>query len=396
MVPVTSFAPLVGSTFDWQAIDQTYDWVRTLRGQTTNFDLKNRGKFWTQDSKHHAEGNVWVHTRMVLDWLVNSAFWQALSSDHKQVLFSAALLHDVAKPYTWRETSQGISNHNHSLIGSNMARGILWRQGVDPLMREQVCALVAHHQKPLSVWFSEQAYAYSQVAKVSHECNIEHLMCLAYADVMGRTTVGQQQLLDSVQLFYLMAEELQCCNSPHGFVNHNTKLDVFTRETKTWPFVPVYDTTQENFTFTVMCGVAGSGKSHWIKQQSKSGGMIDSHVIVSLDQIRTQHNIKRNTKDEGTAKQIALQIARQALANGQSVVWDACNLVKRRRAPLLQLGLNYGARTQAVNVETSYNQVLNSNRNRDFPVPTEVLEAQASRWTPVSSTEVFQVFNVVN
>src|SRR5687767_209798 len=47
---------------------QVFDWVRALEG-------------CPQDPIHHAEGNVWIHTRMVLETLLGLPEWRALPAE---------------------------------------------------------------------------------------------------------------------------------------------------------------------------------------------------------------------------------------------------------------------------------------------------------------------------
>src|SRR5207237_10107737 len=84
-----------------------------------------------QDPIHHAEGDVWVHTRMVCEELIALPAWRALPEAERRLVFAAAVLHDVAKPECTRTGDDGrISARGHSRRGSVMARGILWRMGV--------------------------------------------------------------------------------------------------------------------------------------------------------------------------------------------------------------------------------------------------------------------------
>ncbi|NOU30314.1 MAG: hypothetical protein HOO96_20620, partial [Polyangiaceae bacterium] len=55
--PVSALAaPAPGAPVPWDAL-QVFPWVRALEA-------------CPQDAIHHAEGNVWIHTRMVLETLV--------------------------------------------------------------------------------------------------------------------------------------------------------------------------------------------------------------------------------------------------------------------------------------------------------------------------------------
>src|SRR5262245_12609069 len=69
----------------WEEMRAAYEWLRALDG-------------CPHDPVYHAEGDVAIHTRMVCDELLALPAWRALPEDGRQVLFAAAVLHDVAKP----------------------------------------------------------------------------------------------------------------------------------------------------------------------------------------------------------------------------------------------------------------------------------------------------------
>ena len=73
-----------------------------------------------QDPYYHAEGNVGLHTRMVLDALAQDAHYRRADADGRFVLFMACLLHDIAKPDTTviDEASGRIGQPGHSRRGA--------------------------------------------------------------------------------------------------------------------------------------------------------------------------------------------------------------------------------------------------------------------------------------
>lgn len=79
---------------DWSQLEAQFDFIR---------DMQNV----PQDSLHHAEGNVAIHTQMVLAALESLPEYQQLSPFKQQVVWTAALLHDVEKRSTTREDEEG-------------------------------------------------------------------------------------------------------------------------------------------------------------------------------------------------------------------------------------------------------------------------------------------------
>ena len=89
-----------------------------------------------QSPEHHPEGDVWVHTRLLLTHLKNPS----------PVLALSALLHDVGKPRTSRtEPSGRIRFFGHEGVGARMAEEILRRLRFSNDQVEAVVACIANH-----------------------------------------------------------------------------------------------------------------------------------------------------------------------------------------------------------------------------------------------------------
>ncbi|MGB8324151.1 MAG: CCA tRNA nucleotidyltransferase [Candidatus Acidiferrum sp.] len=94
-----------------------------------------------QPPEYHPEGNVWMHTLMLLEGL----------PPHASITLAwGALLHDVGKPPTFRPTSvtgDRIRFDGHVEVGIPMAEEILRRLRFSKDETEQILALVANHMK---------------------------------------------------------------------------------------------------------------------------------------------------------------------------------------------------------------------------------------------------------
>jgi poly(A) polymerase len=91
-----------------------------------------------QPPQFHPEGDVWVHTLMLLE---------GLGKDCPPTLAWGALLHDVGKPATFRRAPDRIRFDGHAEAGAQMAREICHRLRMSGDDTAQICALVAQHMK---------------------------------------------------------------------------------------------------------------------------------------------------------------------------------------------------------------------------------------------------------
>jgi len=89
-----------------------------------------------QSPEHHPEGDVWVHTRLLLTHLKNPS----------PVLAFSALLHDVGKPRTSKTESNGrIRFFGHEGVGARMAEEILRRLRFSNDDIGAITACIANH-----------------------------------------------------------------------------------------------------------------------------------------------------------------------------------------------------------------------------------------------------------
>lgn len=98
-----------------------------------------------QPARFHPEGDVFVHTCLVLD----GVDLEGVEDDREaEDLLLAALLHDVAKPATWSRDETGrIRFSGHEGAGAEMAEAMLERLRLPRRQIERVTALVAGHMR---------------------------------------------------------------------------------------------------------------------------------------------------------------------------------------------------------------------------------------------------------
>lgn len=90
-----------------------------------------------QPPEFHPEGDVWIHTLMLLE---------GLPAGGSKTLALGALLHDVGKPPTFRVADR-IRFDEHAEVGTRMAEEICRRFRLSAEETGRVCALVANHMR---------------------------------------------------------------------------------------------------------------------------------------------------------------------------------------------------------------------------------------------------------
>lgn len=359
-------------TINWQALETEFDWLKLLAE-------------CPQDPRYHGEGNVLIHTKLVCEALVALPEWRTLPAKERSVLFAAALLHDVAKPAATQIESDGaISSKGHVLQGAKMAQQILWDLQVPFREREAVVALVKYGSLPL--WFWDKPNPEKAVIKTSQIIRCDLLSLLAEADVRGRYCDDQAQLLERIAFFCEFCQENQCFHQSRIFPSDHSRFVYFQKENGHPDYVAYDDTRLQ---VVMMSGLPGAGKDTWIQEN------LSDWPVISLDELRKTLKISPE-EDQGAVINAAKALAKDYLRTGQSFVWNATNISRQLRSSLIRQFVNYQAKIRIVYLETSWEELLQRNRDRAAKLPEKVLDKLRNRLEVPDITEAQTVDWIVH
>lgn len=312
---------------------------------------------------------------MVCEAMTASAAWRALPIDERRVLFTAALLHDVAKPHCTRRQADGrISSRGHSWRGAIIARQILWRMGTPFHLREQVTALVRHHLVPLYLADREDPVRLAREVSQTARCDL--LALLAESDARGRICENLDQLLRNIDRFRELCQAENCLERPFQFARDEERFAYFQGQ-------PPTRSTGQQAEVWLLSGLPGVGKDHWIENNT-------DWPVISINQIRAEMGV-HPSEPQIPVLNAARQRARQLLAKGQSLVWNATNLSRQVRQDCIRLYAEYAARVRIIYLEVPPDRLFAQNRQRRNRVPVSVIERMMERWEVPDRTEAHQV-----
>jgi predicted kinase len=366
--------PAPGQPLDWDALDAAFPWVRNMR------DVP-------QSPVHHAEGDVWIHTRMVMEELLKLPGYQALSEPKRSLLFMATLAHDISKPEcTTTDDTGNIVSPRHAVKGR-----ILWRAnayqglpaGVPFAVREEIGHLIRYHGLPL--WFMEKSDLQSLVVKASQLCDMQQLALLAEADVRGRICTDQEDLLYRVELFREYCKEQGVWDNAWQFKNGHARFLYFQHPENGLYYEPFDD---YRGTVILMSGLPGSGKDTWIARNHPDW------PVISLDDLRIELDIAPTDK-QGLIINTAKERAKEYMRKGENFIWNATNIIPAIRSQLIGLFQEYRARTRIVHIEVPYKRMISQNANRTAKVPDNVMARMLRKWEVPEIWEAPEVEYVV-
>jgi predicted kinase len=333
-----------------------------------------------QDSQYHAEGDVWTHTRLACEALAASPGFRERSPDERALLFTTVLLHDVAKPASTRLDLDGrISSRGHARRGAIQARELLWRLGAPFAVREQVAALIRHHQVPFHLLADPNPVRKAITVSQSDRCDL--LTLVAEADARGRICDDGDTLVESVALFAEQCRALGCLTRAYPFPSDHTRFLYFRRLERDPSYEAFDDTRLEA---VLLSGLPGAAKDHWLRQH------LPGWPVISLDQIRQELGVKPDD-DQGAVANHARELARGYLRRGEPFAWNATNLSRDMRSRSIDLCADYGARIRLVYVEAPAARLFEQNAERQHPVPARAIERLLGRWEVPDLTEAHQV-----
>lgn len=335
---------------DWTTIEQ-FDWVPPMQA-------------CPQDPIWHAEGDVWTHTKMVVNALMAQDFYQSLDAQQQYVLFLGALLHDVAKPLCTQTDENGrIVSPKHAKVGEKVARQLLWDADFD--LREQVCSIVRLHGLPL--WALHKNNSNRHVIGASLRIPNSYLAAFATADIMGRVCDDETDMLERIAFYQALCQEQACLDHAFVFHNNHSKFQFFYKDEQ-HP-ASLYDDT--TFEVILLSGIAGSGKDTYASNFDLP--------IISLDAIRKELNIGfSDKKGQGRVAQEAYDRAKKFAAKKTSFIWNSTNLTVSMRLRLIRTLAPYRPTFKIVYLETSWKELFQRRRDsiprKNIEVMLRILE----------------------
>ncbi len=142
-----------------------------------------------QEPDWHPEGDVWVHTLMVVDQARTRI--DDLPRARQITVMLGALCHDLGKPPTTAFIDGRIRSIDHEQAGVEPAIRVLDRLNIQTIdgfdVRHHVLGIVAHHLKPLSFFKSVTPVGDGAFRRLAQKVDLDLLGRLAKSDCLGRT-----------------------------------------------------------------------------------------------------------------------------------------------------------------------------------------------------------------
>ena len=318
-----------------------------------------------QNPRYHAEGNVLNHTLLVLSEFYEIAGLGILNEADREVLYWAALLHDIGKPtvthwdgITWRAAG-------HERAGVPIARNILMQQDISPRQRQRILDLVKWHHLPLRLGLKNAPLsAYEHIA---FQTDIRLLGLFSQMDLRGRICENASEIQDLIFHFNEILipriedmwgsyEDIQARFQSRSPLTKNMIWFALqeSRYEEIYSLLSREDAHPEPIsTCYVSIGVPKSGKSDYIRRKH---GVIPTFYEAS------------HFSYEGELSNGLKQFLDQHLSRGETVVVDGCHLNVPKRQQIADYIRRYQTSLQYLYFQRSLSDVLMENSQSSFPI----------------------------
>lgn len=143
-------------------------------------------------------------------------------------------------------------------------------------------------------------------------------------------------------------------------------------------------------TFILLQARPASGKSTYADKLVAQAVLEDVAVtVVCPDQCRLHYcgDINDQSRNHWIFSVVCPALIRDAAAQGVSVIFDACSVTRKARAPLLELAKELGFRTEVHVLDVPLAECIRRNAARERSIPVEVIERMDRRWAAPSLDE---------
>jgi tRNA nucleotidyltransferase (CCA-adding enzyme) len=141
-----------------------------------------------QEPEWHPEGDVWIHTLMVIDQARTRI--DDLDRPRQLAIMLGAVCHDLGKPPTTAFVDGRIRSIDHEQAGVAPATAVLDRLNVHTIggfdVRREVLGITAHHLKPGMFGMSKTPVSDGAFRRLAQKVDLELLARVAKSDCMGR------------------------------------------------------------------------------------------------------------------------------------------------------------------------------------------------------------------
>ena len=354
---------------------------------TIDFPLLSKLSDTEQDSVWHSEGNVYIHTKMVYNEIINIINEYDINDDDKEVLLISAVLHDIGKPIVTKEKELddriAIVSPKHEYIGMSYIFHKIQNLNLKNEQIEKILGIVGYHNLPKLYTIDNKSKW--KFINLSTKAPTELLYLFEIADIKGRICPDKEYQLEILELFKMYCLEYECFSKnilkrPSFYDNEYLDSKTYKALLNNEIFMPeegeqkYYSHKEKYSNLIILTGLSGVGKSYFIEKQ------YPDYYLISLDNIRDDFNKREDLSNEGQVRQEAKRILKEKLAAKENIIYDATNIRRDFRKQIIDLGNQYHALVKTICLTDKINNILKRNKDRKYAIPDSTILKQEQKF----------------
>ncbi|WP_297427826.1 HDIG domain-containing metalloprotein [Clostridium sp.] len=154
-----------------------------------------------QNPKFHPEGNVFIHTMMVID---EGAKSRDKSEDERAFMW-ALLLHDIGKKPTTKLRKGRLTSYNHDIVGAEMAEEFLNYFNEEESFIKNVRGLVRWHMQSL---FVTKEMKFQNIDGMLEDVKVNEIVLVSLSDRLGRGNLDYNEISDTIDQINKFREKI--------------------------------------------------------------------------------------------------------------------------------------------------------------------------------------------
>lgn len=143
-----------------------------------------------QNPKYHQEGNVFIHTMMVIDQGAKNRE----KSKSKRAFMWALLLHDIGKKPTTKLRKGRLTSYDHDIVGADMTEKFLTYFNEKESFIREVRGLVRWHMQSL---FVTKDMKFQNIDDMLEDVDINEIFLISLSDRLGRGNLDYKEINDT-------------------------------------------------------------------------------------------------------------------------------------------------------------------------------------------------------
>ncbi|MGG7143723.1 HD domain-containing protein [Clostridium nigeriense] len=179
------------------------------------FEILTKLKDIPQDKKFHPEGNVWNHTKMVIDFAAKVRNY----SNNKEMFMWSALFHDIGKITTTKFIKGRYRSYNHDTEGEKISYNLL-KEYISDKEAINISETIKFHMHHIYIL---KDLPFSDISNLTKSNNYNDIILLFICDKLGR---GKQNKEDKIRVLNEVKVILDKLERENSNINNDIKLKI--------------------------------------------------------------------------------------------------------------------------------------------------------------------------